>query len=54
MLVVQAEIPERIGSGVQPIALKIADRDNSPQNATVWREVEARPPLTETAAAPSA
>jgi uncharacterized protein (TIGR03437 family) len=36
MLQVTAEIPEGIGSGAQPVVLKIAENDNTQQNVTVW------------------
>ena len=36
MLQVTAEIPEGIGSGAQPLLLKIGDNDNAQQNVTVW------------------
>ena len=36
MLQVTAEIPEGVGSGLQPVVLKIGDNDNAQQNVTVW------------------
>lgn len=36
MLQVTAEIPEGIGSGAQPIVLKIGENDNAKQSVTVW------------------
>jgi uncharacterized protein (TIGR03437 family) len=36
MLQVTAEIPAGIGSGAQPIVLKIGDNDNAGQKITVW------------------
>jgi hypothetical protein len=36
MLEVDAEVPENIGSGAQPLVLKIGDSDNLAQKATVW------------------
>jgi uncharacterized protein (TIGR03437 family) len=36
MLQVTAEIPEGIGSGAQPVVLKVGQNDNAQQNVTVW------------------
>jgi uncharacterized protein (TIGR03437 family) len=36
MLEVVVEIPEGVGSGPQPIVLKIGENDNAGQNVTVW------------------
>lgn len=36
MLQVTTEIPEGIGSGAQPVLLKVGESDNAQQNVTVW------------------
>jgi uncharacterized protein (TIGR03437 family) len=36
MLQVTAEIPVGVGSGAQPVVLKIGENDNAAQNVTVW------------------
>lgn len=36
MLQVTVEIPESVGSGAQPVLLKVGENDNAEQNVTVW------------------
>jgi uncharacterized protein (TIGR03437 family) len=36
VLHVDVQVPDDIGSGAQPVVLKIGDKDNLPQNVTVW------------------